>query len=213
MNIWFRTVNVTEDIGILITESKLLNYMTATTNLTIPPAWETLIPQSTFSVAINGIQQVSPKVMISKNTQGLLVLDIEIKQSIPPSDVVEINITNSLFRSTYGYRVKLRTSVSNPTLITYFNDREISMIENLDASSKTLGKAVTKSLGIWSMLGVNFLISSLLGFFNLSLMYVFLPIRSLVTPIREILYSLFQMFDSQTDTYSVMTLLMNINSS
>lgn len=54
------------------------------------------------------------------------------------------------------------------------------------------------------MLGVNYILCSLLGFFNLTFFYILLPLHSLVLPIRRNIVELFKVFESQTDITQIL---------
>ena len=89
-------------------------------------------------------------------------------------------------------RYKISSAIKPP--IIYYSEKEVSFIAGCKWASQKLFSLTSSSLSWWKLIGLNYLVSNLMGFFSLTLFYIFVPLQSLSHPIREVISELFLFF-------------------
>lgn len=103
-----------------------------------------------------------------------------------------MSLENGTLRSPSGDYLFFHVSMEQKSpAVLYFSKGELAFKERLMGIVNQV--TISTTFFVWGVggLGVNYLIRSLIGFFKLPILYIFLPIPALLPPLKESLFSLF----------------------
>ena len=136
---------------------------------------------------------------------GEVLVNITLEETIYPESSSKVFLYNPTYLNAQGtpMRYIIKAEVSPP--IIFYTKGEVALMDKLTQYSQKFYGFVSKSVSIWKLVGISYLISSLMGFFNLTLFYIFLPMESLIYPVRKLIQSLFEIFKNLTSIPLFMT--------